>query len=152
MLPSLTTESFPDPASTAMADCVAAMLMLAPGSMLMLSLPDLAVKGSLWLPLHTMVSPCEDPVGTQAAWADLNSASASRVSTQRARRRKPPCPTRIDGGGERRPMLFALPTVPPQGTADTHTTLNGKQATPAVPCYDDGIAARRDGGMSERCG
>jgi hypothetical protein len=54
--PSLMTESFPGPASTAVADCGPATLMLAPGKMLMLSLPDLAATPSVWLPVHTMVS------------------------------------------------------------------------------------------------
>jgi hypothetical protein len=31
--------------------------MLAPGNMLMLSLPDLAATPCVWLPLQTMVSP-----------------------------------------------------------------------------------------------
>src|SRR5882672_4996153 len=39
--PSLTTESFPEPASTAVANCGAARMMLAPGRMVMLSSADI---------------------------------------------------------------------------------------------------------------
>src|SRR5882762_2168326 len=113
--PSLTTESFPEPASTAVVDCWVPRMMLALGRMLMLSSPDLAVTPSVWLPLQTMASPCDVPAGTQAALADLTSASARRVRTHSARRRKPPRATQFNASGDGRsrlgfPAMFPPPT------------------------------------------
>src|SRR5882672_10270788 len=146
MRPSLTTESFPEPASTTVADCVPVMLMLAPVRMLMLSLPDLATRPSVWSPLHTMVSPCEVLAGAQAARADPTSASAIKVRTQSARRRKPLRSTRFDAsGGDGRSIRAFLPMLPPltrmrrTRALATYTTLNRESATSDAPRYDSGI-------------
>src|SRR5258706_9872976 len=48
--PSLTTQSFPRPAASAVGDCWGPGMMPAVGRMLMLSSPDLAVAASVLLP------------------------------------------------------------------------------------------------------